>query len=175
MKTQSNCPHPCEQANSDRLLTRVTFRIRNTEFSCFVKKKKKFFLDYQRKSLFQDTWLGKHVCVSMRLTGCGCHHWQASKATQEETFNLPNKTSVLSENFGHQRNFLILHAVTIQTGDTFPYQLHIYTMNGLNPSPAKLLFFFPLSSLFCPNSSRCFSQGNKGEAVAESWVSNLLQ
>lgn len=85
----------------------------------------------------------------MRLTGCGCHHWQESKATQEETFNLPNKTSVLSENFGHQRNFLILHAVTIQTGDTFPYQLHIYTMNGLDPSSTKLLLvFFPSLHFF---------------------------
>ena len=118
-------------------------------------KKKSFFLTVRENHCFK-TRLGKRVCVSMRLKGCGCHHWQASKATQEETFNLPNKTSVLSENFGHQRNFLILHAVTIQIGDTFQYQLHIYTMNWLDPSPAVTFVLFSLSLLFCPNSSRCF-------------------
>ena len=108
------------------------------------------------------TRLGKRVCVSMRLKGCGCHHWQASKATQEETFNLPNKTSVLSENFGHQRNFLILHAVTIQIGDTFQYQLHIYTVNGLDPSPAKLLlFFFPSLYFFAQTLVGAFSRKHR--------------
>lgn len=91
--------------------------------------------------------------------------WQAAKATKNEIFNLPNKTSLWWKFWTPEEFSYTSRTFTIQTCDAFQYQWHLLQQLiqwmgwTLHLWSHFILFFLPpLSSnqVSCPNSTRGF-------------------